>query len=327
MNGHGFAGAMGLGRVNDDVNSFGAIYEPVTDYFEALTDGIIDTHEPFETKNIINRYQEPDRIHGLTRYQGPISLPVQAEAIGHFLAGVLGVSSTTEVASGFLYTTQFTPREQGNDINTKTPLPSYTLESFRDVTSSVLYGGVVFPKLTLEQEINAALVANVDAIAKTSAVGTATTPSFPGSPVDAFYFDSCSISYDGAGTALVEQVGLEIDSQVSGIPTLNTSKEIDKYRKDGFTMMRLSGTSAFENLTDLNRFRNETLMALRLHWFSAASFSMLIDMPQVKYTAYENTNPGRERLTAGWEADIQYKATSATALSISVTNNRSGYHV
>ena len=292
-------------------------------YLEALSESLTLSIDRFDVRNIVARYAEPDDMAGMQRISGDLVFPGHPESIAHMLLAGMGVQSNTSVLSGFLYTHRFlmaTTENAGNN-----PLPPYTLEIFRDVTSSQQYRGVQVSQFALALGPNSPLRMTAGLLARSTVNLTATTASFPGSPTDPFAFDTCSITLGGAATALVENFNLSVNNQLEGVPTLDSSTIIAKIRRTGPALVRLSGSLAFENITDYQRFVGQTEIAIQADLFRANSFSMAIDIPRFVYNAFPLGIGDRGRKVVGFEGICRYHTGSAQALEIRVTNTSSGF--
>lgn len=289
-----------------------------SDYFEALSESIVTNIERFDVRNIFGGMYEPDDEAGVVRHAGDIILPAHPVSIGFFLNGALGVNSVTAVLSGVLFTNQFTPVT--SDTGSLSALPAYTLEVFRDVTSSQQYAGAQFNTLELSVTPNQELRATVGVIAKTRAGLAATTPSFPGSPTGVFKFNTASVSLGGNAIARLENFTLTFDNQLEGIPVLNAANEVARIHRTGPQLVRVTGTAAFDNTTDFDSFINETEQRLFLNFTRADSFSLLIDIPRAIFTEHPQQITGRDRLTVDFAMIGRFDTGSNTALDIRLTS-------
>jgi hypothetical protein len=317
---YGFAGHVGLGKEA----TWGT---PVagTDYLEAFSETLAATYDRFDVKNIVGRFSEPDDVAGVLRIEGDLVVPGHPVAIGHLLNGAFGQGSKTitVVLSGFLWTTEWWPAPA--DLGANNPLPGYTLEMFRDVTSAHRYAGVQVGKLTMQIQPNQELRVTAGLLAKTTSVVAKSAPSFPGSPTDPFTFDTASVQVGGAAVDIVETLTVDLDNQLEGVPVLNVSNEIARVRRSGPQLVRASGTVGFENLTDYNRFMAQTEVGLVLTLTKAQSFALLLELPRLVYTAFPTGQAGRERNMVEFEATGRYSTGSGHALRARLTTTRSNY--
>jgi len=205
------------------------------------------------------------------------------------------------------------------------PVTPMTLEIFRDVTSSQQYDGLQIAQLQMSAAPNQDLRLTASMIGKGERSIAKTTPSFPGSPTGPFTFDTCSISLGGAAVATIEAFNLTIDNQLEGIPSLNNSAEIAKIRRTGPQLVRLSGSLAFEDIVDMDRFRAETEMAFLANFTTADSFSLLIDIPRFIYTSFPTGIGDRGRQVISFDGNARWHAGSGAAIEFQLTNTTSGF--
>ncbi len=309
---YGFAGHIGIAEETTWGTALAA-----TDYFEALSESIVTNIERFDVRNITGGFFEPDDETGVQRHAGDVVIPGHPVSIGYLLNGVLGTNSISTVLSGFLFTNNFTFLT--SDINSLHPLVPYTLEVFRDVTSAQQFSGVQFGALQIGVAPNQDLRFSASVLAQTRNNIAATTPSFPGSPTGVFKFDTASIQIGGAANTKLEAVNLTLDNQIEGLPALNASAEIARVKRNGFQMVRLSGTMTFEDQTEKDIFIAETEQAVLLNFTKADSFSLLVDIPRFVYSTYPDQMSGRDRLTVDFEGIGRYHTGSSSAIRISLT--------
>lgn len=315
---YGFEGHIGIANEASWGTAVGA-----TDYMEAMSESLQETIERFPTRNIISRFSEPDDMGGLKQVAGDLVIAANPISVGWLLKGATGVQSNSAVLSGFLHTHEFTFGT--SDTGANNPLDPFTLEVYRGVTSAQQITGVQMGRLQLALSPNAPLMATASIIGKAVTDIAKTTASFPGSPVDPFAFDTASLQLAGAASAFVEGFTLELDHGLQGVPSLNNSRTIAKVRRQNVAIARVSGTLAFENNIDLNRFRDETEIALKVNMTRANSFSMLIDIPRMIYSTFPLSMQGRDRLLVGFNGMARYHTGSAQSFKVTLTNTQSGY--
>ena len=312
MAGYGFRGHIGIAQETVWGTAVGA-----SDYVEALSESIVTDIERFDVRNVFAGMYEPDDETGIVRHSGDLVVPAHPVSIGYFLDGALGIASGTEVLSGFLHTTEFTALT--SDWGSLNAVPGYTLEIFRDVTSSMQYKGCQFNTLELSVAPNQELRATINVIAQTRAGLTATSPSFPGSPAGVFKFDTASLSLGGSAIARCENFTFSIDNQLEGVPVLNASTDVARIQRTGPQLIRLGGTMAFDDITDFNSFVNQTEQALVITFTKANSFSMSLDFPRTVFTSFPQQITGRDRLTVDFDMKALYHTGSSSAMKATLT--------
>lgn len=316
----GFLGFIGIGKET----TWGTPVA-VTDYVEAMSESLKLDIDRFPIKNITNRYEEPSDQAGVKRITGDISLAGNPSQIGHFLKGALQTKSVSIIASGSLWTNTFMSLKSGDEFSADTPLQPYTVEVFRDVTSSAQYAGCVVDTLAINLQPNQDVRFTAAFIGKDQASIAATTATFPNSPVAPFRFDTASLQIGGAATAKLEALTVEIANNLNGIPRLNASDTIAAIRMSDFQMVNISGTVEFTSLDEYDDFVAQTEQALVVSVTKASSFAMTIDIPKMVYTAFPTGISGRERLSIDFTGKGFYHSGSGTAIQIDLTTINSSY--
>lgn len=318
--GYGFLGHVGFAQ-----ESSGGTPVAATDYIEALSENLTDTRDRFETRNIVGRMTEPDDEAGIRRVAGDIVFQAHPVTIGHFLKASLGTQSGTIVLSGFLWTNDFTPGQ--TDFDTVFPRQPFTFEINRDVTSAQQYSGVCCSKLELSVAPNQEVRCTTSWIGVSALNIAKTTPTYPGSPLRGFTFDTASLSVGGATNALFESFTFSIDNQFEGVPTLNNSTFIRTMRRTSAPMIRVSGNLAFENITEYTNFVSnpQTEQRFVCSVTRSDSFRMVIDVPRVVYSAFPLGMGGRGRQVVTFEGMGRYHVGSGMAVKIGLTTTKSFY--
>lgn len=317
---YGFAGHVGVARET----TWGTPVAVASgDFIEALSENLTLVIDRFDTRNIVGRYSEPDDTPGLRRVEGEIVAMGHPHYLGYFLRGATQLQSITVALSGFLWTHRYeTPT---SDVSTLAPNHSMTYEIHRDVTSAFRIAGAVTNRITFAVQPNQDLRTTMSIIAKTTSIVAKSTPTYTGSSIDPFTFESASISVAGGSTPYVEALTITLDNQLVAVNALANTNEIVSIKRNGPQLTQVQGTLTFENLTDYERFRAQTEFAFAANFTRADSFNLTFRFPRIVYTAFPTTQPGRERLTVQFEGKARYHAGSATAYWIDLTNTKSNY--
>lgn len=298
-----------------------------TDYLEFMSENLALGIDRFPTRNAFGGFYEPRDSAGVRRNMGDLVVFGHPVSIGHLLRAALNTLSQSTVLSGFLYKTNFiTVKSEWIDGGSnRVPAQSYTLEVHRDVTSSQRYAGAVCTRLSMNVAPNQDLRLTAGWIAKSFTHLARSAPTFPGSPAEPFTFDTCSVAIDGAASTVFESFGMVIDNKLTGLPALNASNEIARIRRDGEQSVRISGVLAFEDIAQLEDFRNQTIRRLALNLTRADSFNIFIDVPSFQYTTFPTGIAGRGRQTIGFDGMAQYNTGSALSIDIGLTTTKSNY--
>ncbi|MCI0660999.1 MAG: phage tail tube protein, partial [Acidobacteria bacterium] len=224
---------------------------------------------------------------------------------------------------GFLWNNAFTMAT--TDFDAEYANAPFTFEIFRDVTSSQQYAGTNMNTLEMSVAPNQDLRCTIGMIGKTQNNIAKTIPTFVTSPAYPFAFDTCSLRIGGNATALVEGLTININNQLSGIPSLRNSRDIRMIRRTGPQLIRVSGNMAFEDITEYAKFLIETEQPFVLNFYRADSFNLRIDLPRVVYTTYPIGIAGRDRVLVNFDGIARYHPGSGHAIKMTLTTTRSFY--
>jgi hypothetical protein len=313
----GFAGHVGIAKET----TFGT---PVaaTDYFEILSENIALSIDRFPIRNVSGGFHEPKDYAGARRIAGDLTMFGHPVSIGILLKAAFNTNSVTSI-SATLARTNFSTTK--SEFASTVALQPYTIEVYRDVTSSVQYRGMLLDRLNLSLAPNQDLRCSASWIGRSQTVIARTTPTFPGSPSDPFAWDSASLSIDGAASARWEQFNMEVRNNLNPILSLDASNIISKVRRSDLQMIRVTGTLDFEDIDEYLDFVNQTERQIKLNLFRANSFNLLIDMPRFVYTAVPMGLAGRDRLTLAVEGTAFYNTGSGLAVNLGLTTTKSNY--
>jgi hypothetical protein len=292
-----------------------------TDYMKAMSEDVQLRVDRFDIVNIHGSVTEPDDADGVQNVNGSIAIPGHPVSIGHILTGLLGAPSVNSLHTS-LWRHDFQAQEV--DTSTAAPLPSFTFEMFRDVTTAQRYSGCVISGGTFGISPNNTLGVSVDIIGKAATEIAQTTPSFP-SPTGNFDFKTASVQIGGSATPLVEELSITIDNALEGVPALTAEAAIAKIKRAGPVLTNISGRMSFDDLTEYLNFKNQTEQSFEVSMFLANSYSIVFDVPRMIYTSWDASIPGRERLTAAFEGKARYHTGSASALQVRLTTDKSDF--
>lgn len=315
MPGYGFAGHIGIAP-----EASGAVAVAATDYFYALSESLSVERQRFDTVNIAGRYAEPDDEAGLVAVAGDIVAAAHPVSLGWFLAGVLGTDSISVVHSDFFCHAW---KARTSDWDSRFPQQPFTLEMFRDVTSSQQLDGLNFTRIELSVGPNGPLQLTAGLVGIGHRNIQKTSPTFPGSPVEHFSWDAASLAIDGTASAIFEGFTITVDQQIQAVPTLAARNNSYKLRRAGPQMVRIGATIGFEDITEYLAFVNQTERKMALTFTEAASHKVEFILPRVVYTAFPLGTPGRDRRMVQIEGIARYHAGSALALEAKLTTQKS----
>jgi hypothetical protein len=316
MTGFSTAGFIGFAK-----ESSGGTAVAASRYIEALSENMQLDISRFDFKNIHGAFYEPDDMAGIQQVKGSLVFAAHPVEFGYFLAGAMGVQTSSVVASGALWTTQHTMRT--TDWDASFAQQPFSFEIFRDVGSSQQYTGCCISQLQMEVKPNQDLRVTANLMGRDSTNIAATTPTFTSSPAQPFAFDTCSVAIAGTGSELIEDFTITVNNQLEAIGSLRNAKSIRAIRRNGPQQIRVSGQMAFENITEYNNFINQTEQAFTLSFTRASSFGLTVALPRVVYTTYPLQMQGRGRIQVGFDGIARYHVGSQTAIKVSLTTTQS----
>lgn len=319
--GLGLSGYVGFGR-----ESSGGVAVAPTHFIEALSEGLSGEYDRYEIFNIAGRLAEPDDAAGVLRVAGGLVVPWNNIVGGHLLKNCIGSASvsTTGVGGGLWRHSFKSPiASQWDD---RFALVPYTYEVHRDVGSAQQYSGCNINQLELSIAPNQPLQLSADIMAVSVTNKASVTASYNASNV-ALGFEGSSISIAGAAALHVEQFNFTYNNQLEGVPTLAARNTITKIKRSGFPMTTFQLTVGFEDIDDLNRYLNQTELAIKLAMQSGptSSFGLIIDLPRCVYTAFPTGVGGRGRQTVQIDGKCRYQQSSQTAFQIDVITTVGSY--
>lgn len=317
MPGYGMAGHIGFG-----IESTWGTGVAATEYFKILSETLTLSQDRFEKENVHGGLYEPDDVAGVQRIAGNMVLPAYPTALGYLLQGVTGINSVTAVGAD-MHATQLTPRT--SDISSLHPHTPFSLEIARDVSTALRYTGLQVAQLEMSFAPNQIMQLTAELLGKSAAAIAETTPTFPTTPLDPFHWDTCSISVGGAGVNIFESLTVTINNQLEGRPALNATDTIARIKRSGPQQIRISGTLTFEDHAQYDHFVNQSAQALSINVTRPDSFSALIEIPRMIYTAHPLGMAGREYQVVQFEGRVSYSTADSRAFRATVTDTRSGF--
>ncbi len=311
MAGTGIAGFIGFAP-----EASGGVAVGATAFLEATSEGFAETFDRYSPNNIVGRLSEPDDYAGIKRVSGNLVAAFHAGVAPRLMRHVFQ-PPTTQGSAGGLYTHVFRPRLTGG-FDQRFPNNPLTFEINRDITQSQQYRGGQVRTMELATAPNQELRMSLGLIGMGGIDIAPSVPTYPTTPNAPFKFETLSLSLLGAAFADAESFTCSIDNQISGIPTLNNSTDIQKFARDGEIQLRWAMTVGFEDLQHLARFRAQSEFAIRAVWTMPSSHQLMIDIPRAVIVGHPLGISGRGRQTVDMEGMCRYHAGSATAMDLTI---------
>lgn len=304
--GLGMMGYVGFGRENS-----GGVAVAPSYFFMALSESLTFNFERYELANIAGQLAEPDDRAGIGRVEGDISAVFDPPVAGHILRGAIGSASVTSLGGG-LWRHDFSPPAVSQWDSRFAQAP-FTFDIYRDVGSSQSYYGVNINRLELSLQPNQALQFTIGVLGIGMANRAASTASYYS--LTPFTFDQASLTLGGAPDFDIESFTFTVDNALEGVPTLGGVNAIRKIRRSDFVKASLSMTLGFEDIVELNRFMNQTEVAMNIFMRSSGgSFALELDLPRLIYTSHPTGVGGRGRQTVTIDAKCRKSANYPFAL-------------
>lgn len=317
--GLGMLGFIGLAR-----ESSGGVPVAASAYLEALSESMTVEYERIETVNLAGRISEPDDYLGGGTVAGDVVMAADPVTVGYFLAAGMAEPTSTVVTSGSLYQHVFNPPadSQWDGRFAQRPL---SLEVHRDVGSSQQYAGCNVNNLVFNAAYNQDLRMTASLIGVSATNIQKSTPTFVSDPIDPFGFDAASLSLGGAVDANIESFTLSIGNNLEGVGTLSNKRTIHKIRRAGFFAPRFTISAAFEDVTNFERFRNQTEVPIKVHFARATSYGITFDIPRAIFTAFPTGVSGRGRQNVEITGMCRWHVGSATSLTVTLLSSVNSY--
>lgn len=318
---YGMLGHIGISRQN----SFGTAASS-WDYLPIISESLTTNIEQLVEEGLRTRFEEGPTHEGILTVTGDIVFEPHPIMLGHFLRGVTGQASSTEVLSGQgVYEWEFLPRQ--TDFDSKCALPPYTIQVYRDEGNAWEFTDSVIHTLTLEIAGGAIVKGTASVLSRISSLMTKTVPAYPTG--DPWTWNTASLSIAGTANGDIENITITIENPIEGITLLDTNKYHGKYKRTGFRNTRVFGMMDFASQTEYNQFRSQAeqryLVTLTGATLPASANMLILDMPKVRYTAYPVNIGGPGRISVSFDGVCKYDTSSSYAIRPTLTNTRTSY--
>lgn len=310
-----------LGYIGFAPESSGGVAVAPTVFLQEQSEGIAGTYDRYALYNIIGRLAPPDDRAGIMRVAGDVTGPLNPLWGGHTLKNAMGSGSVASSAGGLWKHTWKTPTVSYWDP--RFALPPYTYEIFRDVGSAQQYDGCQTDELELSIAPNNILVARQGMLAVAWRNKAPVVASY--SQVDPFDFTTCSFTLDGMANANIEAFSATFKNNLEGIATLAGRNTVYKIRRSGSPTIEFSMTIGFEDITQLEVFRQQSETSLNFNLTAPGSYNLFFCLPRVIYTAHPTGMGGGGRQTAQITGMARFHQGSNTAFEISLITSVGSY--
>ena len=291
-----------------------------------VSESLIHAIDLLASEGIRASLVEPDVVVGPERAEGDIVMEIHPTNIGHFLRGVFGQASSTNLTSDGLlvdYTHTFNFRLSDFDPCV-TPLPPYTVTIFRGIEEAFQFSDTMFPRLELNIEAGALVRATVGAMARTTSL--IADPGFSFEEFTPWTWVVASASIAGVGVDFIEQLTVTVETPIEGILALG-SRRFTKFARTAFATVRASGRIDLCNLDEYDQFvsQSERRLFVFLNETTNSGPTLLIDIPNFRYETLPIAVAGPGRVTVDFTARGVFNVGSGEALSITLVNTLAEY--
>ena len=297
-------------------------------YVYGMSESVTVDIARFEYKNVVATLTEPDDMTGLRSVKGLMVAPLFGQTAWHLFKGLMMVQSNfTITAVGSTWQATYT--SPNGYFNNTIPRPSHTLEIYRDVTSSFQYSGVVFSQADIQIDINQPALMALTVIAGDTDIMDKTAPVYTDN-AKPLAFDTCSIGISGIGINALESFTLSIDNQIDEYNALNASVKIAGIKTMGVQTAKFSGSMDFENLTEYEKFVNQTTYNMNVSLTQSAGTleQIIFTFPKIVYTNFTPSISDKGPIVVEMEGKMNRHTGSATTLQIDIiTQYDHGYFV
>jgi hypothetical protein len=303
------------------------------EYIPIVSEAITTEVEQIMEEGMRQRFAEGPIQEGLETTAGDVVLDGHPVLIGHFLKAVLGTATTTTTgaASGSYHEHEFLPITTDFDDGF-TALPPYTMEIYRDGGSAWQFTDTIFNSLAID--ITAGEIGRVTAgtMCRTTSLQNKTSASYLAtSGMEPFTWNTASISVGSTAgsSAIWESLSINIDNQVEGIPFLDNTKRVGRFKRSTWRQVRFSGTISFEDTVEWTKFKTNSQQRLlvTLDDTNVTSLNILtLDIPQARYETFPINQGGPGRITADIAGRAVYDTDSSYEIRVTLINSRNiGY--
>lgn len=273
--------------------------------------------------SIFSRYDEADRVTGISGVEGSITANVHPYAIGPFIRGCFGIYSASGAGP---YTHVFNP--QTSAFGAEHSLPPYAFQVDQGesgVTSAYLLGDCFINQWELSLSAGAFLRSTFNIMGKTATLITKTAaPVEWPATIKPLIWSATSISIGGAAVQRYADFTLTFNNNIGMQDRIAGAKEHTFFFRDGFRQFgRFSGTMDVA-MTDWLNVKNETEVQLIL--FSSNSIDTLkVDIPRFVFTSHPLGVSGPGIVTISVEGRAMYSTDSGTIATVTLTNTFADY--
>jgi len=319
---YGMQGHLGIGFQS----SYGTAMVTSYHYFPLISESLVETVPELVSEGMRSRLDEGNNFVGFKEIAGDIVIEAHPILLGKLVKAWCHITSYVPTAVASHYTHEFMPAPV--DFDAMAAVPPMTLEIYRDAGSAHQYYDCLLNTLTLEIAHGAIVKATAGIIGGNAGKVVKTAPTYlTGSE---WTWDQASIQIGGVAVDEASTMTITLTNNLAAKGTLNGTKYANRIKRDGYRTVEIAGTMLFIDDTEFDLYRAQTKQAFVVNVAGQACSSgyntaILIDMPEVIYTAFPPNIAGPGQIEAAFTGKAKYCVGSATAVKFTLTNTLATY--
>ena len=292
-------------------------------------DSISFTKNELITQNLAGRFEQGTAYDGTSNVAGTIEF----EATPRSLLAIIGAAlnaSPVQVTSAQAITRTFLPNTADfSSTFVKNPFTIY--KQFADSQSAELFYDCQFGQLDLifsSGQFTKGRGTVVGGTRLVNGIGSLAITPDAADIVDLQPWNVASISIGGAAVLNFSDITVSLNENIAPLYTINSTLAPYKYTRTGFREVTVSGTFYMSDRTALNDFVAGTLKRLLITTVSTRTAiqsgyfdTLIIDVPQMKYTAVPLNVGGPGEVAVQFNARGTLDTSSNYAMQITLVNS------
>lgn len=256
---------------------------------------------------------------------GSVSMRILPNPVGALLKSVIGEPTT--VTSSSVRTHTFIPRT--NDWDMYAPNQPVTFYKYLAVDCAMLSYDLVGNELEISAAQGELMTIKAGFVGGNFRSTGSIAPSYDGGKK--ISWDASSITIDGTAIKGFESISIKVNNGLAPKYTLGSSNIPARVARDNLRTIEISGTLKFNADSKYQKFFDDNDLNLNLFFRSATLIQsgyyegMNISIPAVRFTEFPIAAGGPGEIMASFGAKGFYHATSGSAMTITLTNQKAGY--
>lgn len=280
------------------------------------------------SQNLIGRFEEGAVYDGAARINGTIEAELTPKSL-IALCGAVMTHLPSTVNSGSLRTWGFLPNTQDfSSTLVKAPFTIY--KQFSDATSAELYYDCQFGQIDFQfgqGQFLRGRVAVAGGTRQSAGVGSMAVSADVTDAGRLFPWNVSSITLAGTALDSASEITVSLNENIEALYTINGTLTPFKYTRTAFRQVTVNGTFYMADRALLNAFDAGTLQRLLITAINTRTAiqsgyfdTLLIDVPQLKVTAFKPGVSGPGEVSVSFTGRGTIDPSSNYALKVTLTN-------